>query len=92
MDAFVLVKPSFYLKALNYLAIANSGGLFKKCYSTVENCQELCEKLKISVQDFVSFVPEEYSLEFPEKFKRNPTLQSYRVNYFGQNLTESQRF
>lgn len=92
MDAFVLVKPSFYLKALNYLAIANSGGLFKKSYFTVESCQELCEKLKISVQDFVSFVPEEYSMEFPEKYKRNPTLQSYRVNYFGQNLTESQSF
>jgi hypothetical protein len=38
MDAFVLVKPSFYLKALNYLAISKTGSLFNKSYFTVENC------------------------------------------------------
>jgi hypothetical protein len=37
-------------------------------------------------------VPEEFSEEFPEKFKRSPSLQNYRVNYYGQNLTESKIF
>jgi hypothetical protein len=50
MISFVLVKPSFYLKAMNYISIANSGSIFNKTYFTVDNCQQLCDKLRISVQ------------------------------------------
>jgi hypothetical protein len=88
MTAFVLVKPTFYLRAMNYISIAISGSLFNKCYSTLDNCQQLCDKLKISVQEFVRFVPEIYSEEFPEKYKRNASLRSYRVNLFGQEMSE----
>ena len=57
MDAFILVKPSFYLKTLNFLNISNMGKTLNKSLSFVKNCQELCEKIKINIQDFVSFVP-----------------------------------
>jgi DNA-binding Xre family transcriptional regulator len=61
MVAFVLVKPTFYLKAMNFITIATSGSIFNKSYFTVDNCQQLCERLKISIQDFVRFVPNEFS-------------------------------
>ncbi len=61
MDAFILAKPTFYLKAMNYLAIANTSKFFDKCYYTVDTYKQLCEKLVIPVQDFVTFVPSEYT-------------------------------
>jgi hypothetical protein len=48
------------------------------------------EKLKISVHDFVSFVPEEISQEFPPTLKRRASLQNYRINLEGQTMSEEE--
>jgi hypothetical protein len=42
------------------------------------------------VHDFVTFVPEEISEEFPSHLKRRPSLLTYRINVEGQNLSEEQ--
>ena len=62
---------------------------FSKNYSTLEKCQELCEIISLSPQDFVSFVPEVISHEFPEKYRLRMSLRNFRVNVYGQNISES---
>lgn len=42
------------------------------------------------MHDFVTFVPEEISEEFPIHLKRRPSLLTYRINVEGQNLDEEQ--
>lgn len=46
--------------------------------------------MDISIHDFVTFVPEDISEEFPSNIKRRPSLLNYRINYEGQNLSEEE--
>ena len=39
MEAFILVKPTFFLKAINFLNFTHEGKYFNKYYSTAENCR-----------------------------------------------------
>ena len=89
MKAFILVKPNFYLKAVNFL-FGSANRLFNQRYQQAANCEELCDTLSIPIHEFVSFVPEELAESFPEKYKRRQSICRYRMNVFGQNLTESQ--
>jgi len=91
LQDFILVKPYFYIKAHDYVGLGSINKIFSQRYRTLENCRELCAHLKIEEKDFVSFVPEEISAEFPKNIKRRPSLINYRFNLQGQNLTESQR-
>jgi hypothetical protein len=89
MASFVLVKPYFFIRALDYLAFGGPiDKFFSKRYSTVENCAELCKLIDINVHDFASFVPEVISEEFPASFVRKPSLSTYRINVQGQNMSE----
>ncbi len=90
MSAFVLVKPYFYIKAYDYVGL---GAINKHCakhYATVDNCQQLIERLRIPLHDFVLFVPDAISEEFPATIKRRPSLVNYRINLQGQNMTEEE--
>lgn len=92
MASFVLAKPYFFIRALDYLAFGGPiDKFFSKRYSTVEDCAELCKLLDINVHDFASFVPEVISEEFPASFVRKPSLATYRINVQGQNMSEEER-
>lgn len=91
MQQFILVKPNFYIKAYDYVGLGSINRIFTHRYKTMDNCTDLIDYLKISVKDFVTFVPEEIGAEFPKTLKRRPSLVSYRINLEGQNLTEEQR-
>lgn len=54
---FVIVRPSFYHKAMDYFCF---GTLHKYFYSrqlSFDNCEQLCAKYNIPISDFVDFVP-----------------------------------
>ena len=93
VNEFWVVKAGWYIKCFDYVDWLGMGSLYSSVhrnYHTAEDCQTICDHFHIPVQDFVSFVPEQISEEFPAKFKRRPSLVSYRMNVEGQNLTEQQ--
>jgi hypothetical protein len=85
MTNFYLVKPYFYIKAYDMLGHSNK--IFAERYQTLENCQELLKKMNVKIHDFVTFVPEDISEEFPSNIKRRPSLLNYRINVEGQILS-----
>lgn len=57
LKEFILVKPYFYHKAYDYVGLGSISKQFNERYTTLDSCAELCTRLGITVQDFVSFVP-----------------------------------
>lgn len=91
LKEFILVRPYFYHKAYDYVGLGSISKQFNERYATLDSSAELCARLGITVHDFVSFVPEIISAEFPKNLKRRTSLATYRINLQGQNMTEEQR-
>lgn len=70
--------------------LGQSNQVFAQGYKWLESCQELVKREGYNLHDFVTFVPEEISEEFPSQLKRRPSLLTYRINVEGQNLSEEQ--
>ena len=57
----------------------------------IDNCKQLCDRLELPLKEFVEFVPEPISKEFPQSLKKKrPSLTSFRVNLYGQIRTEEE--
>lgn len=61
MKSFYLVQPYFYIKAYDYIGLGSIHKFFGEHYHHVDTCTDLVKYLKITVHDFVTFVPEEIS-------------------------------
>ena len=63
---FIVIRPSFYHKAFDYLAYDTIPRYIQSKTSYKGSAAELCEMLGIDPQDFVDFVPTKISKqEFP---------------------------
>ena len=66
LTAFVIVKPTFYMKALDLLGASLLSTFTMENYLCFESCQQLCKKMELDVVSFATFVPEPIAEEFPK--------------------------
>ena len=85
LDHFILVKPSFFHKAQDFIAFNVLPSYLKSRTTHVDSCKELCNLLKLKPQDLVDIIPEEIAqIDFPKLKPRKKKLPNQRMNFQGQ--------
>lgn len=91
LNHFVMVKPSFFNKAQDFITFNVLPAYLKSRTHYVGNCRELCAFLKIKEQDLVDLVPEKiWRSELKNMKPRKLDLRDQRINYQGQIRDESE--
>jgi hypothetical protein len=87
MKGFVLVRPSFYMKAMSLLSTSLVSSINFDTYLHFDSCKELCRKMQLDVKSFATFVPAIIAEEFPQERSEKPTLALCRQNIKGQTMS-----